>query len=220
MHTFDDLIHIIKRLRGKDGCPWDRVQTHETLRDSMIEEAYEAVEAIDHQDIENLQEELGDVLLQIMLHSAIAEEEGEFTVHDVVDGISEKMIRRHPHVFGTTTINSAEGVVKKWEEIKQEEKKEKTPWEGLKRIPISLPACLRAKKIQKKAEKAGYSFGSKEEQVARMDQLIHQETRTEDETGEMLFLAVSMAKIDGFEAESMLAQYNKNMIETILQEKQ
>lgn len=218
MHSFADLLAITKRLRADDGCPWDKVQTHESLRGCMIEEAYEVVEAIDHKDDENLKEELGDVLLQVTMHSEIASEDGRFTIEDVVDGISEKLIRRHPHVFGNTEVNSVDGVLKNWEEIKQAEKKEKTEWDGLIRIPTSLPACLRAQKIQKKAKKAGYSFP--EDLRGTMIRMLGEEELSESQIGELLFLTVLLAEKSGIDGENALAQYNKRIIEKILKENQ
>lgn len=220
MYTFEDLLAITKRLRAEDGCPWDRVQTHESLRRCMIEEAYEVVEAIDRKDDENLKEELGDVLLQVTMHSQIASEEKRFDITDVVNEISEKLIRRHPHVFGTTSVNSVDGVLKNWEEIKQTEKNEATAWEGLKRIPLSLPAALRAQKIQKKSEKAGYSFGETKEIKEKMNAFLGMDEVTEEGMAEFLFEAVLLAKRNGFSAEDLLSVYNKDTIEKILKENQ
>lgn len=125
MHTFEDLVHIIEELRSDHGCPWDREQTHESLKKCLADESQEVFDAIDHQDMENLCEELGDVLLQVMLNSQIAKEEGAFTIDDVIDGICRKMIRRHPHVFGDVTVNSPEESLALWNAIKKQEKAEK-----------------------------------------------------------------------------------------------
>lgn len=125
MHTFEDLVHIIEELRSDHGCPWDREQTHESLKKCLADESQEVFDAIDHQDMENLCEELGDVLLQVMLNSQIAKEEGTFTIDDVIDGICRKMIRRHPHVFGDVTVNSPEESLALWNAIKKQEKAEK-----------------------------------------------------------------------------------------------
>ena len=149
-YSFEDFREIIRTLRSEDGCPWDRAQTHESLRSCMIEEAYEAVSAVNQRDEANLCEELGDVLLQVLLHSQIAEEEGSFTLDDVIQGISEKMIRRHPHVFGDKDRSDIPG----WEEIKKQEKAEKS-WvdSPLREIPPELPSLTRAVKIAKKLDK-------------------------------------------------------------------
>lgn len=125
MHTFDDLVHIIEELRSEHGCPWDKEQTHESLKVCLANESQEVYDAIDNQDMENLCEELGDVLLQVMLHSQIAREEGAFTIDDVVDGVCRKMIRRHPHVFGDVKVNSVEEGLALWNAIKKQEKAEK-----------------------------------------------------------------------------------------------
>lgn len=125
MHTFEDLVHIIEELRSDHGCPWDREQTHESLKKCLADESQEVFDAIDHQDMENLCEELGDVLLQVMLNSQIAKEKGAFTIDDVIDGICRKMIRRHPHVFGDVKVNSPEESLALWNAIKKQEKAEK-----------------------------------------------------------------------------------------------
>ncbi|MEY8354314.1 MazG family protein [Lachnospiraceae bacterium 54-53] len=122
MYTFEDLVNITNKLRSDHGCPWDREQTHESLKKCLEEESGEVLSAIDHKDMENLCEELGDVLFQVMLHSRIAMEHGDFTIHDVVNGICEKMIRRHPHVFGDKRVNSSEEGQALWNEIKMQEK--------------------------------------------------------------------------------------------------
>lgn len=125
MHTFEELINIIEELRSDHGCPWDREQTHESLIPCLLEESQEVIDAVHNKDMENLCEELGDVLLQVMLHSQIAREEGAFTIADVVDGVCEKMIRRHPHVFGGVKVTSQEESLALWNEIKKQEKAKK-----------------------------------------------------------------------------------------------
>lgn len=132
MHTFDDLTHIIEELRSDHGCPWDKKQTHESLKVCLEEETQEVLDAIDNKDLDNLCEELGDLLLQVMLHSQIAAESGEFTIHHVVDGICEKMIRRHPHVFGDLRVDTPEEGRDLWNRIKREEKAEKLRKRGKK----------------------------------------------------------------------------------------
>ena len=155
-YTYEEFLEIIARLRAKDGCPWDREQTHESLKNCMIEEAYETVEAIDLKDDENLKEELGDVLLQIVMHAQIAGEERRFDMTDVIDGVARKMIRRHPHIFGDVSADSSQEVLKNWEEIKKQEKNETSVLEGVQRVPKALPANIRAQKVLKKAAAAGY----------------------------------------------------------------
>lgn len=157
-YTYDEFIDIIATLRSENGCPWDKEQTHDSLRPCMIEEAYELLAAIrifdKSGDADNLKEELGDVLLQVALHSQIAKEEGLFAMEDVVNDIAEKMIRRHPHVFGDVNADNSNQVLKNWEEIKKKEKEGKS-WvtTPLRDIPEELPALVRASKVYKKADK-------------------------------------------------------------------
>lgn len=157
-YSFTDLIEIVKSLRSENGCPWDKVQTHESLRPCMVEEAYELLSAIrifqETGNPENLKEEIGDVLLQAVMHSVIADEEGLFTMDDVITGISEKMIRRHPHIFSNQEITDEEQIHKNWEEIKKQEK-EKQSWvvNPLREIPCELPSLTRAVKVNKKLDK-------------------------------------------------------------------
>lgn len=163
-YDFQDFTAIIKKLRAKDGCPWDRVQTHQSLRPCVMEEAAELIGAIRIYDqtgsAENMQEELGDLLLQVVMHSEIAEEEKLFTIKDVIQTVSEKMIRRHPHVFGTIQADTAEEVLDNWEDIKKKEKEGKD-WikSALREIPPELPSLTRAPKVLKKADKL-YEKGS------------------------------------------------------------
>lgn len=157
-YTYEDFLEIIKTLRSENGCPWDREQTHESLRPCMTEEAAEVLAAIriynKTGNAENLQEELGDVLLQVVMHAQIAGEEGLFTMEDVVDQVAKKMVRRHPHVFGTVQADSSEQVLQNWEEIKKQEKEGKSWIESpLREIPPELPALTRAPKVLKKAGK-------------------------------------------------------------------
>ncbi len=167
-YTYEDFLKIMATLRGENGCPWDKVQTHDSLKPCMTEEAAELLAAIRIYDRtgnpENMREELGDVLLQVVMHALIASEEGLFTMEDVVDEVSRKMIRRHPHVFGTGSADTPEEVLVNWEEIKKEEKKDKewvpTP---LREVPVELPALTRAAKVLKKADKH-YGYSSSYEQ--------------------------------------------------------
>ncbi len=167
-YTYEDLLEIIRVLRGENGCPWDKVQTHESLKPCMMEEAAELLASIRIYDQtgnpENMREELGDVLLQVVMHAQIASEEGLFTMADVVDEISRKMVRRHPHVFGTGNADTPEQVLTNWEEIKKEEKKDKDWIESpLREIPRELPALTRASKVLKRIDKY-YEGGNTYEQ--------------------------------------------------------
>lgn len=221
MKEFDQFVEIIRMLRSENGCPWDREQTHESLKPCMIEEAYEVVDSIDKNDMSNLKEELGDVLLQVVMHSIISEETKEFTLEDVIHEISEKMIRRHPHVFGTGKADDSNEVLKNWEEIKREEKKETTISEGIKRIPMALPANIRAAKVQKKAAKAGFDFNGYEEALSK----VHEELgeleeakktddfcKTEEEFGDLLFSIVNLSRFLQINAENSLTNATNKFI--------
>lgn len=176
-YTYEELLDIIKTLRGENGCPWDKVQTHESLKPCMTEEAAEFLASIriyeQTGNPENMIEELGDVLLQVVMHAQIASEEGIFTMADVVDEVSRKMVRRHPHVFGTGNADTPEEVLTNWDEIKKEEKKDKEWVESpLREIPRELPALTRAAKVLKKADKY-YGQGSTYEQdVAALQESV------------------------------------------------
>ncbi len=213
-HDFFDLLDIMVRLRGEGGCPWDRKQTHESIRNCMIEEAYEVVDAIDKNDYALMTEELGDVLLQIVFHSRMAEEKGIFDVGDVIEGICTKLIRRHPHVFGDEEIYTASKVKDKWEEIKREEKSEKTHSESMKRVPGSLPALMKSVKIQKKAAKVGFDWDDvgpafdkireeTDELIGVLNEPVLSARRAKEEIGDLIFAVVNVArflKIDPEEA--------------------
>lgn len=176
-YTYDDFVEIIKILRSENGCPWDREQTHESLRPCLMEEAAEVLAAIrilkETGNPENLQEELGDVLLQVVMHAQIAKEEGLFTMEDVVNDVATKMVRRHPHVFGTVEVEDSDEVLQNWEEIKKKEKEGKSWIESpLKEIPRELPALTRAPKVLKKADKVYDHHNSFEEDVTVMSESI------------------------------------------------
>lgn len=177
-YTYEDLLEIIKTLRSENGCPWDRVQTHESLKPCMTEEAAELLAAIriyeQTKDPDNMIEELGDVLLQVVMHAQIASEEGIFTMADVVDAVSRKMVRRHPHVFGTGSADTPEEVLTNWEEIKKEEKQGKD-WakSPLHEIPRELPALARAAKVLKKADKYYEKGSSYEEDTDALQESVN-----------------------------------------------
>lgn len=165
-----DLINVMKSLRSQDGCPWDREQTHESLRRYLIEEAYEVIETIDDGDLWGLEEELGDLLLQIVFHAEIASENGYFDVNDVITGIYEKMIRRHPHVFADIDVENSDEVLVNWEAIKNEEKSEKTVSESMFNLAKSFPPLLRAEKLQKKMAKVGFDWPNVEGAMSKVEE--------------------------------------------------
>lgn len=220
-YTFDDFMNIIRQLRSENGCPWDREQTHRSLKSCMIEEAYETIEAINNDDPENLCEELGDVLLQVALHTAIAEEQGEFKIEDVIAGECKKMIHRHPHVFGNATANNAGTVLKNWEELKRAEKNQVKDSEGILSIPKALPANIRAEKVQKKAAKAGMDFENYEqvlgkvyeelEELKKAREIGHKED-IEEEFGDLMFSVVNLSRFLQLNAENSLTNATNKFI--------
>lgn len=157
-YNFNDLVEIVKILRAPDGCPWDREQTHKSIRSNFIEETYEAVEAIDTDDLDLLKEELGDVLLQVALHAEIESEQGTFDINDVCDGICKKLIIRHPHVFGDVNADTTEKVLKNWDAIKMKTKSQKTQTQAILSVSKALPSLMRSTKIQQKAAKVGFDW--------------------------------------------------------------
>jgi len=224
-YTFDELIQIIEKLRSKDGCPWDREQTHKSLKNCMIEEAYEVVEAIDiydkSKDYQNLCEELGDVLLQVVLHSQIGKEEGSFQIEDVITGICEKMIRRHPHVFQNTQVQTTEDVLKNWEDIKKEEKKEENVSQAMLSVPKALPANIRAEKIQKKAAKVGFDFINYEEALEKVYEELNElemarklglKAHINEEFGDLMFSVVNLSRFLKLNAENYLTNATNKFI--------
>lgn len=221
LYSFDEFVDIIRELRSEHGCPWDREQTHESLRECMLEEAYEAVDAINKNDIENLKEELGDVLLQVALHTVIAEETSEFTMDQVTTDISKKMIHRHPHVFSDANAESSSEVLRNWEAIKEKEKKEETVSDGMLRVAEALPALVRATKIQKKAAKVGVE-GEDTRTVINLlktsindiekESTIGNSSHIEGEIGKMLFLITDLSRKLGVNAENSLTNATDKFI--------
>jgi tetrapyrrole methylase family protein/MazG family protein len=220
-YTFEDLLEIIKILRSEDGCPWDRVQTHESLKSNTIEECYEVVEAINNQDVDNLKEELGDVLLHVVFHSKIAEDNKQFNIDDVIDGISKKLIRRHPHVFADDQVSDATEVLIKWEEIKKQEKNNIEITDDIDNIPIALPALMRAAKVQKKAAKVGFDFANVRETLLKVKEETKElemaieagsDEAIEEEFGDLLFSVVNMSRFLGLNAEISLTNATKKFI--------
>lgn len=216
--TFAAFVDTIAALRAPNGCPWDREQTHESIARNMIEEAYEAVDAIEQRDTTHLREELGDVLLQVVLQSQIAADAGEFTVADVCRDVNAKMIRRHPHVFGETAAGSAEDVLSIWDNVKLAEKsaadaQTEEPEGLLDSVPASFPALLQAYKISRKAVAAGFEWDTVEDVWAKVEEEIaefKQACRSDDaqakelEFGDVLFSLVNVARKEGIDAETAL----------------
>lgn len=220
-YTFEEFTEIIKYLRSENGCPWDRTQTHESLKTCLLEECYEAIDAINKKDFNNLKEELGDILLQVVMNSVIAKEEKEFTLDEVVTEISKKMIHRHPHVFGEVEVANAKEVMKNWEEIKKKEKMEEKASDGLQRIATALPALIRAQKIQKKTEKSGIKSYNVENMIERLQKLLeeialsYQKDRDSDQEKSMetfLFLTADLSRKLGINAENSLTNATDKFI--------
>jgi tetrapyrrole methylase family protein/MazG family protein len=191
-----DLVRVMARLRGPGGCPWDREQTHQSLARHLLEETHETLEAIDQGDPDRLREELGDVLLQVVFHAEMARREGTFDVDDVAEGITSKLVRRHPHVFGDVEVDSAAEVLVNWERIKTEEKGEHAVDEE---IPVSLPALSRAAKVQRRAAGSGFDWRTKDAALAKVREELAELERAgsdeaEDELGDVLFAVASLGR--------------------------
>ncbi|MBQ2865026.1 MAG: MazG family protein [Clostridia bacterium] len=196
-YDFEDLLDIMRILRAPGGCPWDGEQTHESIRRNFIEEVYEACEAIDISDDRLLCEELGDVLLQVVFHAQIACDRGAFNIEDVCDGVSKKLIHRHPHIFGDRKLETSEQVLEMWEEVKKKEKQQKTASESIDQIAKTLPALIYAEKVQKKAAKSGIDIDCKCDT---------------DDIGDRLFDLVAQARAQGVDPEKALADATNRFI--------
>jgi len=217
LEAYADLAAIVKQLRR--DCPWDREQTHESVKHLLIEEAYEVVSAIDEEDWEELPEELGDVLLHVLFHATIAEEAGRFTLADVIEAETDKLVRRHPHVFGDEAADDPDAVAASWEEIKQQEKNNGGEVEDasvLDGVPAQLPALLRAHRVQEKAAGVGFAFPERAEAWRKVEEELDEfrETvtdgatteRQEDEFGDLLFALVNYARYAGLTPENALRE--------------
>jgi tetrapyrrole methylase family protein/MazG family protein len=213
---FNKLVKIIEKLRAPDGCPWDREQTLYSLRDQLIEETFELVEAIDNKDIENIKEELGDLLLHVIMHSVIAAEDNLFTLTDVMKTISEKLIRRHPHVFGGEKTDSVDDVLVNWEKIKSKEKKDRKYI--LDGIPKGLPSIQKAYKLQEKAKKVGFDWENSEDCLKKVeeefeefkDAIKHKSPdEIEEEMGDLLFSILNLSRFLNINADSALQKTNE-----------
>ena len=236
--NFDELVNVMARLRAPGGCPWDREQTYESLAPYLLEEAFESFDAI--QDAaegkpENLREELGDLLLQIIFHSQIAEERNDFTIEDVCAAITNKMILRHPHVFGDVNFETADDVLQNWDELKKAERKitkkdEKAKNSILDDVPLAFPALIEAGKLTKKAAKVGFDWVNTEqifdklnEETIELKSAIAENKNIEEEVGDLLFVVVNLARKLDVEPETALKKTNRkfrrrfNFIETTLE---
>lgn len=224
-YNFEDLLKIMEVLRSPEGCPWDREQTHESIRKDFIEETYEVIEAINKKDKELLCEELGDVLLQVAFHVQIEKEEGSFGIEEVTDGVCKKLIERHPHVFGEVKVSSTGEVLDNWDTIKRKSKGQKTQGSAMEKIPKELPALMRAQKIQSKAKKAGFDWDDisgayealgKEIEELKEAEKSGDENKITDELGDVLFSVVNISRFFGVDSEEALTKSNNKFIERYL----
>ncbi|MEK9627623.1 MAG: nucleoside triphosphate pyrophosphohydrolase [Nitrospinota bacterium] len=218
---FKKLIEIVDTLMGENGCPWDKVQTRDSLKPYLVEETYETLEALDGNDPEQIKEELGDLLYQILFHAKISENKKEFNITDVINSISEKMVHRHPHVFKEKNLETPDEVVTQWEEIKSREKGKKDRESVLDGIPSHLPSLLRSQKLQKKAAKHGFDwdkidsvFEKLDEEIAEFKEAIlsGKEKDITEELGDILFVLVNIAKFKKIDAEEALRTTNNKFI--------
>ena len=214
-----DLEEIVRILRAPGGCPWDAEQTHESIRRNFLEEAYEAVEAIDEQNPDHLKEELGDVLLQVLFHARMEQEAGRFNLDDVADGVCKKLIYRHPHVFGDVSVSGTGEVLTNWEELKRKEKGQATNTDALDAVARSLPALWRAEKVQKKAKKAGFDWpdisgalDKLSEELEELKTAVAEGTNVEEELGDLLFSAVNVSRFLKVDPEEALGRATDKFI--------
>jgi MazG family protein len=225
--SFDELIAVMERLRAPGGCPWDHEQTYASLAQYLLEEAYETFDAIQHADktgdTTELKEELGDLLLQVVFHSTIGRERGDFNIDEVCDGVTQKLILRHPHVFGDAKLHRAQDVLDNWDKLKADEraasgKKEKTGDSILDDVPVHFPGLLEALKVTKKAAKVGFDWRNADEVFAKIDEEIGElrvaqagdnKDEIEEEIGDLLFAVVNLARKLDIEPETALKRTNR-----------
>ncbi len=225
-YRVDDLLEIMKILRSENGCPWDREQTHQSIRKNLIEETYEAVEAIDREDTALLKEELGDVLLQVVFHAQMEAEAGRFNFDDIADGICKKLIVRHPHIFSTVVADTADEVLANWDRIKKQEKGQQTATDTLQSVSTALPALMRAQKVQQRAARAGFDYdttaqalGDLESEVEEVKQALASACtdQIEEELGDLIFAAVNVARFSKLDAEEALTSATEKFIRRFAQ---
>ena len=221
LNSLSKLIKITETLMGDDGCPWDKVQTRESLKPYLVEETYEVLEALDENDPEKIKDELGDLLYQILFHSKISSLKGEFDFRDVIDNLSEKMVRRHPHVFKQEKLNTPDQVIGQWEEIKKKENNKANQKSILDSIPINLPSLIKAQKLQKKAAKEGFDwdqindvFDKLDEEISEFKEAILKKKSADiqNEIGDILFVITNIAKFHKIDAEEALRSTNNKFI--------
>ena len=213
LDKFETLVNIIARLRAPDGCPWDREQTHSSLRENLLSECYEVLQALDAGDTEKLCEELGDLLLQIVLQAQIARDEDEFEIGDVVKSISEKIVRRHPHIFGSAKVKDAREVMHNWEVLKNEERKAGTSM--LSGVPENMPALAYAYEISRRAVRVGFEWEDMEGVIDKVAEEVEEIKKADSpdeksqEFGDLLFTLVNVARWQGIDSEAALREANR-----------
>lgn len=218
-YTIDDLISVVRQLRGEGGCPWDMEQTHQSIKHNIIEEGYELIEMLDCENWEKVADESGDLLLQIVFHATIGEENGEYNMEDVYKAVCEKLIHRHPHVFGDVKVKDSEEVLQNWNKIKRDDRGQTTVAQDMEGVSSALPSLMRAEKIQSKAEKDGYVFNEPSTAAENVCNLMNVMCRNaeseiaEKYLGKMLFEIVSVAKKMGVDAETALHRYTETFIQ-------
>ncbi|WP_295752783.1 nucleoside triphosphate pyrophosphohydrolase [uncultured Oscillibacter sp.] len=216
-YGWEDFLEIMRLLRAPGGCPWDAEQTHASIRRNFLEETYEALDALDRDSPVDMQEELGDVLMQVAFHAQIEAERGRFTMEDVVDGVAQKLVYRHPHVFGDAQVNGSEEVLVNWEALKRKEKSQSTTADAVEAVPHTLPALWRAEKISGKTAKAGFDWSSALSALGKLEEEVRELRAaleaggppsgphgTEEELGDLLFIAAKVAQMSGVDPEEAL----------------
>ena len=212
---FEKLVDIVRELRGEDGCPWDKEQTHDSLLPYFLEEAYEVMECVDQKEWNALSEELGDILLHVLFQTDIAEKSGEFKLDVVLDQISDKLVRRHPHVFGDKKADGAFHAKQNWEAAKQQEKKRESRLDG---VPVTLPALVRAQRLQQKAAYVGFDWETADEVWNKVDEEMEElkeaeagsnKSRVEEEVGDLLFAVVNLCRFFDISSEDALRKANR-----------
>lgn len=218
-YNFEDLLNIVEKLRGENGCPWDREQSHDSIKHNVIEEGYEFIEALENKDFLKMADESGDLLLQVVFHAQIGKERNEYNINDVINAVCRKLIHRHPHVFGDVTVKNSDEVLENWSQIKRDERGQKTISEDMDGVSKFLPSLMRAEKIQGKAEKNGYVFNEPAVTAESIYNMINILSKNEDKEvaekyiGKMLFELVSVAKGLNIDAETALNRQTEIFIQ-------
>ncbi len=211
-HILDNLIHIMKRLRSENGCPWDKEQTHDSIKRYILEEAYELIEAIDENDTHKMKDELGDILFQVIFHCQLASENKSFTIEDVIKNAEEKMIRRHPHVFSDKKLSTPDEVIDQWDKIKQTEHAHRHRTSVLDGVPTNMPSLMRADKVQKKAAKTGFDWDKPEHIIDKIQEELYETTESlkegdrkkiAEEIGDLFFAVANLARFLKFDPEEL-----------------